>query len=217
MPQVNASLARLPLKINGVALTSPSAFAAGHTLTENEAKYLNRQVTTSVANPIPARIKEGAEGYKDLSAEQLQAKFDELYAAYELGAATRTGAPGEPVDPVERNLHRMAVDWVNGRLKAKGRNINEVKKATDASGASVYANLIKQAIAANPAWRALAEAQVAAMGETADQFDLDIGDIGLGSDTSPATGSDTTAGTDTVADTNPGVPTDNGAGADVVS
>lgn len=191
MPSFLANSPRITLKINDIALTSPAPFAAGHVLTDNEAKFLNRQVTTAVANGIPARIHKAVDGYvnKDengvvtpLSAEELQAKFDAVYAAYELGAANRGGAPGEPTDPIERGLRRMAVDFINARLKAKGKNINEVRKAQTADGKSVYEGLLTQAIDANPSWRDLVQAQVQALASTADDLELDFG----GADTQAA-------------------------------
>jgi hypothetical protein len=185
MPKFDANTPRLNVKVLENTYTLPAVYAAGHVLTEAEAKYMSRQVATSVVNAVPSAIKSQADGWVNkaedgtitpLTPEQLQAKLDERFAAYEPGAINR-GAVGEPTDPIERLIHRMAIDFLNARLKAAKRNINEVK-ATKAEGSdkTVYQTLLEQVLATkSDNFRPLAEAQLAAMADTTEEIDLDLG------------------------------------------
>jgi hypothetical protein len=179
MPTFDASTPRIDLKVNGVPCTAPAPYAAGDTLTTELASFLNRQVATAVANPIPSRIKraeaeakEAGKKFRAPTPEELQAHFDEAYSAYNPGAINRSTA--EPADPVEKAARQLATAKVNELLSRKGKSINAVKAAKDAEGNSVYQSLVTQFLAANPGLYDIARAQVDAMKAMSADVDIDI-------------------------------------------
>lgn len=181
MPHFEPTAPRISLKVAGLALTAPAPFAEGHTLTAPEAAYLNRQVATSVANPIPAALKAENEAtvakglvWVQPSAEELQTQYDARYATFTLGQSNRTSGETSTSDPVTRFAREIAKTELNKLLKAKGKNIREVMQAKREDGSSAYTYLVSQFLAANPQITDMAKAQVEAM--DAASYSLDFGD-----------------------------------------
>lgn len=208
MPIFAPTAPRIPVKINGIAITGPAPYSPGHVLTDPEARYLNRQVVTSVANPLPSAMKALAEAaakegktYIPPTPEALQAEFDRRYAEYEVGSINR-GAPGTPVDPVAKLAHQIASGKVVELLQSKGKNVSAFRKAKDEAHGTVFNKLVAQYIEANAWVKALAESQVKAIaeasGDTADDFDIpDVTEESAAADTQPGDGTDTQPDTDT--------------------
>lgn len=184
MPKFDPASPTIDLTILEHPIKAPVIFTPGHALTEAEAKQLNRWTATAVSNGVPAAIKRlQAEDTKaNLSPRQfdgpaIQALFDSRYTEFELGQSNRSSTGTNPTDPLSRYVRAMAVDFVNSRLKAKGKNIQTVRAAKDAEGNSVYEALLKTATERNPQWTELAQMQVDAVSEAAED-DFDIGTVG---------------------------------------
>lgn len=187
MPAFEPTAPRIGLKLSGLPIKAPTIYTAGHALTEAEAKFLNRQVASAVANPIPAIIKakreeavKAGQPAPELNADKLQAFYDQRYAEYEVGAVNR-GTGTATADPVARIVRNMAVDLVNAKLRAANKNILAVRQAKDAEGKSVYETIVAKAIEANPQFRELAEAQLKALAEVGTIEDMDLSSLeGIG-------------------------------------
>lgn len=185
---------RINLKVNGVPLTAPAPFSPGDTLDASMAAFLNRQIATAVANPIPSTIKsmiaEGvaagkSEAELQLNPTALQRFYDERYAAYTPGASNRSAAT--PADPVAKFARAMALDWVKAKIAAKGAKFAAIQKAKTADGSSVLEAMIAKALELNPQFTELAKMQVEAIGEASDDFDVpDITEDTAGADTTSA-------------------------------
>lgn len=183
MPQFVQSGPRINLKVNGLALTAPAPFASGHTLTDLEASFLNRQVATAVANPIPKFIKDGGKGADDASLESVEALqlfYDTRYAAYELGASNRGSGESNIHDPVMLEARKIAAIKVNEILASKGVSVSKAKSTKvqyEGAEVSAHSKFVSQMIEANPGIMDTARAQVEAMKAAAADLSFDLSDL----------------------------------------
>lgn len=187
MPQFLASAPRINLKVNDIAITAPAPYAAGHTLTDAEAAFFNRQVATAVANPIPKTIKAQLEAKiaagetpGELNAEALQHFYDTRYAAYVVGASNRGTGEGSAVDPIMSEARKIAAIKVTEILTAKGITVSAAKKSKvqfEGAEVSAFSKFVSQMIAANPGILDTARAQVEAMKAAAADLDFDLSDL----------------------------------------
>jgi len=105
--------------IAGVAFEISQPYAAGHTLTEAEAKTLNQVRSENIGNNLRDKIKELLEKNDEAGAKALVAEKD---STYEFTLAS-VGATAK-LDPVEREARAIAKDIVKAKLAEKGLKIN---------------------------------------------------------------------------------------------
>jgi len=104
------------ITIAGRQFTATPIYAAGHTLTENEANALNQVRFENLRNNFAPRAKEGAS----------QEDFDAYAASYQFGV--RTGG-GSRLDPVQAEAMSLAKDQIKSAIKAAGKNLSDYKAA----------------------------------------------------------------------------------------
>lgn len=150
MPTFPADAKRIPIKVFGTDITAPAPFAAGYTLSENEAAFFNRAVAASAANPFAsglAKLKEG--GKTDELAkftDDLQKSYDDRYFSYEIGVRG-TGEPTVALSPLDKMIHNLASQKLEAIIVAKGRKVSEFRaKATIVDGKNAFARMLAQLI-----------------------------------------------------------------------
>lgn len=116
-------------------------YAAGHVLTEAEAKHLNQTRHENVRNNTAKKVKELMEAGKADEAKAVVAAYD---AEYEFTIAN-VGAP--KLDPVEREARAIAKDLIKAHLAKTNRSISKVPEGeTKESWAEkIEANVVKYA------------------------------------------------------------------------
>ena len=107
--------------IAGVAFELSQPYAAGHTLTEAEAKTLNQVRSENIGNNLREKIKELTEAGKTGEAKALVAERD---ATYEFTLA-QVGT-SQKLDPVEREARAIAKEIIKQKLAESGRKITVV-------------------------------------------------------------------------------------------
>lgn len=108
----------------------PMRYAAGHTLTDNEAAALNQTLHENLRNIWAPKVKSGLANGE--TPETLQAKFDAYAADYQFGRrrAPRGGSTGP--DPVPAIALAMARDIVRKAVKEKNLGWSTTKISTAA-------------------------------------------------------------------------------------
>ena len=128
---------RQTITIQGFEFEIPAPYAAGHQLTDNEASAFNQLFAENVRNNSAGGIKAATEAATEAgnpitqeslgdfkigegdTAKSILDTVSDYAENYEFGAR-RTRTASEPVDPVQREAHRIAVDAVRQALKDKG-------------------------------------------------------------------------------------------------
>lgn len=114
--------------IAGETFTVSQPYAAGHVLTEVEAKVLNQVRAENIGNNLRETIKEALE----LREKGDTSKYDALaqtVAAYDAEYTFSMGGGGggaTRLDPVEREAKSLAESYVREDLRKKGRKWNQV-------------------------------------------------------------------------------------------
>lgn len=156
----NAVPGTVAITIQGLIFHVRAPYAEGHTLSQIEAQALNRLRAENVRNNCADKVKSAKETGADASA--VVEAYDQDYSF----ASVRTRAP---VDPVQRELLRIATSKVSAAVQAKGFKLKDLPDGKlDA--------LVEQAIAGHPEWRAEAERRIA---EAADEAASLLGDLDL--------------------------------------
>lgn len=97
--------------ISGKQFEIAPRFTAGHPLTEVEAGVLNQTLFENIRNNVAGKIKAG----QDVT----QADVDAYAQSYEFGVR-RTGSPATPVDPLEAQALKVAIQKVKDAIRARG-------------------------------------------------------------------------------------------------
>ena len=146
---------RAEITIKGGTFLAPEPYAEGHVLTANEASAMNQLLHENLRNNFAKKVELALEEVSgkvaDLDMETLQAAFDEYAQGYEFGvrkASTRTA-----VDPVERELYKIAGALVRKALRSKGVDLKTVSEEQ-------FDTFVESAIAARPQLRDEAVAAV---------------------------------------------------------
>ena len=172
-----AAAATQTVTIQGNEFSIPARYAEGHVLTVNEASAMNQLVAENVRNNAASKIKKAIAEANEAGVEfSLDAARDgdvtlrqeiQAYAeSYEFGArATRSA---EPVDPVQKEAYRIAVELVNGKLRDGG-----IKKKD--LGEGVFDDTVTKAMA-NEKIQKLAKKRVAEREALASE-DIDVSDL----------------------------------------
>jgi hypothetical protein len=106
--------------IQGAIFNVSQPFAAGHTLTEIEAKVLNQTRTENVRNNVAKRIKELLEAGNNDDAAKVVAEYD---AEYEFTSPREGGSA--KMDPLEKEALKIAKEALRAKIKAAGRKVAE--------------------------------------------------------------------------------------------
>jgi hypothetical protein len=115
------------ITVQGVKVDVSLPYAAGHTITEAEAKSLNQTRAENIANNKRKEIKEmlEAEGATEESVQaEAQAIVKDYDATYEFTLAS-VGGGSTRLDPVEKEAHSIARAWISGKLKEMGKTQKE--------------------------------------------------------------------------------------------
>lgn len=116
----------------------PDPYAAGHSITEIEAKVLNRCFAENIANNQRKHIKEALDGAG--ITPEVQKAFAEYAGAYQFTEAA-AGSSRATMTPLEREAKRIATALVNKHLRATNRKKADVDKDDyDAQVAKVAAS-----------------------------------------------------------------------------
>lgn len=114
--------------INGVSFEISQPYAAGHVLTEAEAKALNQVRSENIGNNLRNTVKAAqaaAEAGDNAPLNELAdtvAKYDAAYT-FAMGGG---GSSTRKLDPYEREAIRLAKELVKSGLQAQGRKITDV-------------------------------------------------------------------------------------------
>jgi hypothetical protein len=123
--------------INKIPLVLTTPYAAGHVVTEAEAKSLNQSWAENIGNNMRAKLKEpldAAGGDVEAVKADAQKAVSEYEAGYEFTMAS-VGGGRRALDPLERECRSIANDFIMGKLKEAGMT----KKAyIDANGEEVF-------------------------------------------------------------------------------
>lgn len=189
-----AEAPRHAFKFKGIEVQAPYTYAEGHTLTANEATFINRNLASVVGNLLSGRIQtridalvagDKEKGIAPLSKEDALAQvkasgldkdftswqdaYDAAFADYEPGVNNRgEGGSGGSVDPVQKVANQIADTKVREALKERNIPFKKVQ-------GEVFTNLKAQYIEKNPWVLELARQQVAATqaaGPAVDEDDL---------------------------------------------
>ena len=104
------------ITIAGKQFSVAPRFAAGHTLSENEANALNQVLFENLRNNFANKAKEGG----------TQEDFDAYAASYQFGVRTGGGAR---LDPVQAEAMSLAKDQVKLAIRGAGKNLSDFKAA----------------------------------------------------------------------------------------
>lgn len=104
--------------IHGVSFNITWPYAAGHVLTEAEAKQLNQVRSENIGNNVREKIKELIEAGKQGEAEALVAEKDSTYEF-----TLHTPGASRTLDPVEREARKMAREILKNLLAQDGKKL----------------------------------------------------------------------------------------------
>lgn len=128
------------IKIDSKAFTIETPYAAGHTLTEIEAKVLNRTFAENVGNNMRKTVKE----YKGTD-DELAAEVAKYAAEYSFAERAAAGSSGPRLDPVEREATNLIIEALKQNVVAKGENPKDYDaKAFKDKAASIMAEPAKR-------------------------------------------------------------------------
>jgi len=130
------------ITIQGLQFEVQQPYSAGHTLTDGEASQLNQVRAENIRNNFAGSIKAAIEAYRkandlsdddevapaDLDKDELDEKLAKYDDEYIMGVRGGPSGPRTPVDPIQREANRIALEKVKIALKKKGITIDSVPK-----------------------------------------------------------------------------------------
>lgn len=153
--------------------TVSQPYAAGHVVTEAEAKALNQVRAENIRNNMASKV---AIAYGDAPTEEITAEtIGQIVADYDAAyvfTLASVGGGRKPTDPVETEALRMARQTLTDALRKKGTTL---KAVTEASGKDKIDAKIAE-IAAREDIRKAAKKAVEQRNKQADDI---LGDLGL--------------------------------------
>lgn len=114
------------ITIAGRAFEVQPKYAAGHTLTANEASALNQTYFENLRNNFAGKAKEGAD----------QAAFNEYAASYEFGVRSAGGSR----DPVEAETMELARESIRDLIRKSGKKLSDYKASAITAAAEKLLN-----------------------------------------------------------------------------
>lgn len=128
------------ITIQGEAFVLKAPYEPGHTLTEVEAKVLNRTWCENVANNCRKVVKEGAdEANTEVTIEAARKKVAEYAAKYEFSLAAAGGSRAS-LTPEQKEARKMAREFIMAKLKKEKR---KYKDESDESKENIEAKIIE--------------------------------------------------------------------------
>jgi len=158
------------ISVSGVEVVISTPYAAGHTITEAEAKALNQTRAENIGNNFRKRIKAAQDG--DAGAEPLDKILADLAAydaSYQFTLAS-TGGSRSTMTPLEKETNRVAKGWLVAKLKEAGSSL---KKYTDEKGEDFVAGKLAE-IAGSEAIIAQAKKNLANAQKSAEAVSVDL-------------------------------------------
>ena len=149
--------------IHGHTFQVSIPYAAGHVLTEVEAKVLNQVRAENIGNNLRETVKELLEKGDTAGAEAAVAEYDKEYT-FSMGG----GGERRVVDPVEREALKIAREQVKAHLAKKGRKLSDIPEGDTEDSWKEKLNAKIEEVAANPAVLDAAKKAVAAKKKQAD-------------------------------------------------
>lgn len=188
MPTIPADAPRAARKVQGVSITVPMIFKEGDVLTAQTAAWANtalvNETVASYGNALGRKAKEAntagakVKGYVPITAASLasQADLEAAFTARVLGASSRgSGGAGTSKDPVDSMFNYLITESAKARITKAGKKVMDFYKTKNAEGVSKFEEFRQLIIAREgDAFKAQAEAQVAAMAATASADTEDL-------------------------------------------
>lgn len=143
--------------IAGTQFTLPIPFAAGHPLSEGEAKALNQTYHENIRNNWAAKVKELGDAPDASALRDMQSKISEYASEYEFPVA---GTPRAPVDPIEREANVIAKEYVKGKLAEKGYTFKKGPENVEADAWTEKVNANIEKVASSEAVLKMAKKRV---------------------------------------------------------
>jgi hypothetical protein len=109
--------------IAGHAFELSWPYAAGHVLTEAEAKALNQVRSENIGNNVRTKVQELIEAGDVASAQAYVAERD---AEYVFSFSTGGGGGTRKMDPIEREARAIAKDIIKNVLAEQGRKLSTI-------------------------------------------------------------------------------------------
>lgn len=128
------------LSISGVMLTMNDIYAAGHTLTPEEAYHLNQTRAENCRNGFAAKVKEVVKEGVTPTEDQIKA-LQSAFATFATEYKFTMGG-GRTVDPLQRECNRLAGIVVDGELAKLGKSKSAYVKTPEGK-AKYDANIAK--------------------------------------------------------------------------
>lgn len=130
--------------IAGQAFDLATPYAAGHTLTDAEAKTLNQVRIENIRNNKAKAVKEAFESGDAAKIDAVRAEVQAYDNEY---VFTIAGIGAPRLDPVEREARNLAKEYLKAHLAKTGRTMSKTPEGeTDESWAEkVEANIVKLA------------------------------------------------------------------------
>jgi hypothetical protein len=162
------------LSVLGVLATIAAPYAAGHVISEAEAKALNQTRAENISNSVRKAVGEladltdeaGKPAFSPEAAAKAVALITEFDASYVFSLRAAGGGSRVAVDPVEKEATAIAKAYVTEQIKAKGKSVKDYDK-------DKFAALVAQVASAEKT-RALAKKRVEERQKIASGLDLEI-------------------------------------------
>lgn len=119
------------ITVQGVAVEISQPYAAGHTITEAEAKALNQVRAENIGNNMRKTIKDALEeagGNVEAIQSDIQAKVAEYDKNYEFTLAS-VGGGSTRLDPLTKECRSIARDFLHSKIKEAGQSVKDYKEA----------------------------------------------------------------------------------------
>lgn len=113
------------ITVQGIVVSVSAPYAAGHPITDAEAKALNQVRAENIANNVRKAIQEiidaagGKEALTDEHKAAAQAVVTDKDNGYEFTLAS-VGGGREPIDPLVKESRAVAKSFLTAKLKEKG-------------------------------------------------------------------------------------------------
>lgn len=154
--------------IDKVEVTVSAPYAAGHVVTEAEAKALNQTRAENIGNSFRTKIKAAKESGEEAKLAEVLAEVAAYDATYVF--AVRTAAARSTMSPIEKEALRLARMWLLDKLRASNMTFKDYKAAKGED----YVDAKLEEIAAQEAIQAQARKNVAAAAKTAEAVGVEV-------------------------------------------
>lgn len=137
-----AEVPYVSITIQGLQFDVAQPYNEGHALTAGEASQLNQVRAENIRNNFASTVKAAVEAYRkannlpedaevptsSLDADDLAEKLSKYDDEYVMGVRGGPSGPRTPIDPVQREAYKLAMEKIKVALKKKGIKIDSVSK-----------------------------------------------------------------------------------------